>query len=118
MRRFLRYLKAAWLYSRFFPYIEEAEEPGFWDKGDALKLHQFIESHTGRKFGHMLRNYAIKAACAAVKNPTNSPYNNGVAAGIPMLITAIENLSAGVPTDTESESNEAEAGLDRLETTA
>lgn len=113
MRRFLQRLKAAWLYSQHFPYIEEAEADDFWDEGDALRLAQFFRSQTGVKLTHRLRNYAIKSAVSAVKNPTNSNYNNGVAAGIPMLITAIEShFPAGVPTDTESERDEAEAGLD------
>lgn len=114
MRRFIRYLRAAWLYSQHFPYVEEADADGFWTDSDSLALHHFLESQTGQKFGHILRNYAINKACEAVRNPTNSPYNNGVAAGIPMLITAIENLSA-IPTDTESEQSETSV-LDQLET--
>ena len=118
MRRFIQYLKAAWLYSQFFPYVEKADEEGFWTDDDAKNTLQFFQSHSGRKLGHRLRNYAIQSALSAVKNPTNSKYNNGVAAGIPMTIVAIENhFPGGVPTDAESEQSEV-GGLDQLETTA
>jgi hypothetical protein len=116
MRRFLRYLKAAWLYSQFVPYIEEADEEGFWTNDDAKKLSQFLQSQTGQKLSHRLRNYAIQAASSAVRNPTNSAYHNGVAAGIPMLIVAIENHFIGA--DVENEQAESESILSTLEQSA
>jgi hypothetical protein len=117
MRRFLRYLKAAWLYSQFVPYVEAADAEGFWTADDARKLYQFFQSQTGQKLSHRLRNYAIQAASSAVRNPTNSSYHNGVAAGIPMLIVAIENHFIGGEPDAENEQADTTA-FDTLEQNA
>lgn len=117
MRRFLRYLKAARLYSQFVPYVEAADEEGFWTADDAKKLYQFFQSQTGQKLKVCLTNYAGRAAASAVRNPTNSSYHNGVAAGIPMLIVAIENHFIGGEPDAENEQADTTA-LESLEQNA
>lgn len=91
MRNLLRHLRAAFLYARFFPYIEEADGESFWTPADEQALANFFNSYTGNKLKARLTNYAIKVACAAVKHPGSSPYENGVAAGVPMTIAAIES---------------------------
>ncbi len=103
MRKLLRYLRAAWLYSQHFPYVEDAEAEGYWNEEDASNLARFFHSHTGKKLSSRLYNYAIKSALSAVKNPGNSQYNNGVAAGIPMLIVAIESHFPAEPETDEEE---------------
>lgn len=117
MRQFLRHLKAAWLYSRYFPYIEGADEEGFWTPADETSLASFLRSHTGSKLRHRLSNYYIQMAQSAVMNPDTPAYKMGVAAGIHMTISAIEShFPGGIPTDAESEQLEGQAALDRLET--
>lgn len=116
MIRFLRHLKAAWLYNRYFPYIEEADEDDFWTPADETTLANFFRSHTGAKLKHRLTNYYIQMAQNAVTNPSTPAYRMGMAAGVHMTITAIENhFPGGVPTDTESEQLEGQAALDALE---
>lgn len=110
MRNFIRHIKAAWLFGRLFPYIEEADAPDFWTQADCVALQIFLQSFTGTKLRHRLTNYAVKAACNAVKNPVNSQYNNGVAAGIPMALAAID---AHLPTQIETEQTEGEATFER-----
>lgn len=107
MLNFLRHLRAAWLYARYFPYIEEADGESFWTPADEQALANFFNSYTGNKLKARLTNFAIKKACAAVQHPGSSPYENGVAAGIPMTISAIEShFPQAQPTDGEQTTEE------------
>lgn len=114
MRRFLAILRAARLYARYFPYIEEAEDGEYWNEDDARALNYFFRSVAGRKLQNRLRNYAIQSAMASVMQ--SNQFQRDVAAGIQMTIAAIENhLPGGVPTDADTELEERQAALEQLE---
>lgn len=89
MRSFFRHLKAAWLFGKHFPYIEEADAADYWSDGDAEWLAGIFKSSPGRKLQSRLNNMAVKAAVIAVKQTKDHAYQSGVAAGIHMGIAAI-----------------------------
>lgn len=101
----LQRIRAAFLFSRFFPYVEDAE----WDQADADALSHFLNSHAGKRLRIKLRNYATEAAMDAARK--GDRYHSGTAAGIAMMNAAID---AHLPFETKSETEEAD--LTELET--
>lgn len=115
MIRFLRRLKAAWLYARVAPYIEAADAEEFWTDNDATNLSRFFDSHSGRKLKLRLSNFTIKAACDAVNRGGDYARNTGIAAGVGIGIGAIEeHFTSGVTNNAESELPEELTALDVL----
>lgn len=111
--KFLRHLRAAWLFYRVAPFIEEADEEGFWTDEDANSLLHYFSGYAGNKLRMRLNNYANKAACNAVRQQGDYAYNAGIAAGIAMGVGAItQHFPQSVSPSTEPESSED--GLDEL----
>lgn len=82
-----RRLKAAWLFSREFPYVQDADND--WSDQDSINTRQFFASGTGLKLSMRLRNYAVRSAMQAVQKP-HGEHANGVAAGIAMTSAMID----------------------------
>lgn len=112
---FLRRLKAAWLFYKVAPYIEEADAENFWTDDDANTLLRFFSGYTGNKLRMRLNNYANKAACNAVRQQGDYAYNAGIAAGIAMGVGAItSHFPSGTSNSAEIEQTEGATGLDLL----
>ena len=114
--RFLARLRAAWLYTKYSPYIEEADAEDFWTPADARWLSTMFGSYSGQKLKLRLRNYAISSAMNAVRDQSNTVYASGVAAGIAMGINAIDtHLSHEAADSLTTETSSEDAALDGLE---
>lgn len=112
---FLRRLKAAWLFYKVAPYIEEADAENFWTDEDANSLLHYFSGYSGNKLRIRLNNYANKAACNAVRQQGDYAYNAGIAAGIAMGVGAItSHFPQATANSSESEQTEEETALDAL----
>ncbi len=89
MHGFLRRLKAAWDYGKFFPYIPEADEA--WSDEDASACRAFFTSTvSGQRLSMRLRNTVIRASMQAVQRQ-DGQHAAGIAAGMAMTVATIES---------------------------
>ena len=90
MREFLRRLKAAWIFTRYFPFVEIPDN--YWTREDALSFSHFMVSDTGVKLRHMWRMSVHNSAQKAVCERTDSAYVCGIAFGIRSLLAETDSL--------------------------
>ncbi len=83
----LKRLKAAWSYSKFYPYCPEADEA--WTDEDASATKGFFSSVTGQRLALRLRNTVIRASMQACCDKY-SEHAAGKAAGMAMAIATLE----------------------------
>jgi hypothetical protein len=99
--RFLRHIRAAWLYCRTFRYTDILPDHG-WNNEDARKLSGLMQSPTGTKLRLLLNNRAAQTAHrACLKRDEDT---RGVAAGTFGTIAFIDSLispSQGASDETE-----------------
>jgi uncharacterized protein YqjF (DUF2071 family) len=89
MRNLIRQFRAAWLFARYAPYIEEADAEDYWQPSDEQALAGFFSTYTGKKLQTRLNNFATKSAVSAVKQVKDHTYHSGWAAGTHAGIAAI-----------------------------
>lgn len=111
MRDFWRHLKAAWLFGRSFPYIEQADAEESWTDKDASALFSFFETNSGKKLKLRLNNYCINKAREVVNQPNGHKYQIGVAAGLGMMTAALYS-HAPEPQPEEQEETETELAFE------
>jgi hypothetical protein len=90
MRNWLRRLHAAWIFSRYFPYVEIPEK--YWTREDAMTFSHFMVSDTGVKLRHMWRMAVHNSAQKAISERQDSAYVCGVAFGIRSLLAETDSL--------------------------
>jgi len=90
MREFLRRLKAAWIFSRYFPYVDIPDD--YWTREDAMAFSNFMVNDTGVKLRHMWRMAVHNSAQKAISERKDSSYVCGVAFGIRSLLAETDSL--------------------------
>ena len=64
-----------------------------WDNEvDGKNLVAFLGSDTGAKFQRDLTNFSMTTAVSACRNPANSTWHAGLAAGVSLVLEKIEEL--------------------------
>jgi hypothetical protein len=74
-----------------------ADTPEFWTDDDGAYVAAFFASSTGQKLSARLTNYVVRCAVEATRQTDNQIYHNGVARGVAMSVSAIENHFARAP---------------------
>jgi hypothetical protein len=104
-QNFLRRLRAAWYFTRKFPYTQLP--PGFWTRENALAWSHFKVSDTGQKIDYILRNKIYELQLLAVMEKEDSRYACGTAFGARGLVAELDALLmdqiGGIGTEEEKE---------------
>jgi hypothetical protein len=72
-------------------YDSIADTPDGWTSDDDLALYQFFNSDTGRKLKARMTNYVIRCALNATQQTKNSKYHNGIARGVALSVSKVED---------------------------
>ena len=89
---FIERFKYAWREAINYPtYNREADNEGYWNETDAMRLYEFFNSETGLKMKDMMTNFAIRQSMESNKVLDPTHYSNGVARGCLILISYVEN---------------------------
>ena len=109
MRELFRRIRAAFIFSRYFPYVDIPDD--YWTRSDAMAFSDFMVNDTGVKLRHMWRMAVHNSAQKAISERKDSAYVCGVAFGIrsllaetDSLLTISPDLGAQDQTTTEDES--------------
>jgi hypothetical protein len=106
MNNWIRRLKAAWHFWKYFP---PTQLPGsYWTNEDARALSNFLVSGTGTKLRHIWSEKVTMSAQRAIMEQSHPEYMSGMAWGIRAMVVEVdEHLQISPPVsgspDTERE---------------
>ena len=114
MTNFLRRVKAAWLFSRIFPHVNEFRAD-FWEEIDAKELSKFLTSRTGRKWRLYMLKHIQNAAFRATLERNYAAYECGLATGCRGLMAVSDSLLRIPAQESESPTEDgADEALDAV----
>jgi hypothetical protein len=88
MSNFIRRLRAAWLFCRFFPSTDLPAN--FWKDEDARALSNFLTSDAGIKMRRIWLEKVNSSAMRAIMEQNKSQYMSGVAWGIRAMVAEVD----------------------------
>lgn len=103
-------------------YEELADYPEYWTKDDLMWLGGVLAHPSGQKLMHRLNNMVIRSAIDATKRTLNPRYHCGIARGMAMMKTTIDNdftaaLTLASAQSGKTETTDAEREAAELEET-
>lgn len=108
--KFFRYIRAAILFARSFPYNPDQNEVP-WTDADGITAMHFFSQGTGKKLMLRLEMGVVNLALISVQK--GDLHQCGVANGAAMQLAAIRNhFPLGVANNADTEESEQEAALD------
>lgn len=91
------------------------DAPDGWTPEDGRALLTFLSSQTGQRLSVKLRNFVVTSAVNATRQPGNTEYHCGVAFGVNLSVTALQNFAAlprnGENIEEQSSSRIADLGI-------
>jgi hypothetical protein len=91
MRNWILRFKAAWFFSRHFPYTDLPRD--YWTAEDARSWSHFKTSDTGRKINLILRNKVFDSATRACMEASDkAQYMCGFASGVKATVAELDAL--------------------------